>query len=297
MVENTSSTPFQHPLARAEILRPEGLLDRISLRDHIVSVEIGAFEVERAVTQRLSFNVVVEVSDVDGPIDDDVDKILSYDRVTDAISQALAAQRVNLLETLAEDIAARILAAPQAVRVFLRIEKLDRGIGDLGVEIVRDAQSRDAQHSDWNGARPLLVCLTPEVDLSLWLPVFQDHAHPVLLLPEHPEVPALTGEAVADQRLLLLAWDTAAWRGAACHADLNVVGSRTEMEWGFGRGQVNFWAPMKQILDSTTPPTTFDAAAIGRWAAEQHGVRCVAIACDVVGAQRLDDPAAFLALT
>lgn len=297
MVENTLSTTFQHPLARAQALRPQGLLDRISLRDHIVSVEIGAFEVERAVTQRLSFNVVVEVGDVDGPIDDDVDKILSYDRVTDAISQALAAQRVNLLETLAEDIAARILAAPQAVRVYLRIEKLDRGVGDLGVEIVRDAQSHEAQISDWNGAPPILVYLSPTADLGRWLPVFQAHVHPVLLLPETPNTPAKTGSFAADQRLMLLAWDTASWYGAARYEALNVVASRTEMEWGFGRAQVNYWAPMKQILDSATPPETFDAPSLGQWAAAQHGARCVAVACDVPGAQRLDEPAAFLALS
>ena len=44
----------------------------------------------------------------------------------------LAEERLNLLETLAERIADRILHAPQALRVFVRIEKLDRGPGALG---------------------------------------------------------------------------------------------------------------------------------------------------------------------
>lgn len=36
--------------------------DRISVRDHVVEVEIGAFQSERDTTQRLSFSVVVEVA-------------------------------------------------------------------------------------------------------------------------------------------------------------------------------------------------------------------------------------------
>ena len=81
--------------------------------------------------------MVVEVQPLSDEIDDDVDRILSYDRVTEAIEAALSEERLNLLETLAERVAERILLAPQAQRVFVRIEKLDSGPGNLGVEIVR----------------------------------------------------------------------------------------------------------------------------------------------------------------
>lgn len=128
---------FAHPSERAAATATDPELDRISLRDHIVEVEIGAFQAERGVTQRICFNVVVEVKPLTGPVDDDVDRILSYDRVTEAIAAALAVERLALLETLAERVAERILIEPQAVRVFVRIEKLDRGPGALGVEIVR----------------------------------------------------------------------------------------------------------------------------------------------------------------
>ena len=97
---------FAHPSERADAMSetlPEGdPLDRISLRDHTVDVEIGAFQAERGVTQRICFNVVVEVRPLTGPIDDDVDRILSYDRVTEAIAAELAVERLALLETLAE---------------------------------------------------------------------------------------------------------------------------------------------------------------------------------------------------
>lgn len=273
------SANFLHPSERSLALRPTGVLDRISLRDYIVSVEIGAFEVERAVKQRLSFNVVVEVSDVQEPLDDDVDKILSYDRVTDAISEALTRSRVNLLETLADDVAELILAAPQAQRVFVRIEKLDRGAGKLGVEIVRDAQTSGEARSDWNGLSPLMVVVSQHVSLSNWLSTFQTHARPVLVLPENALDFVQTQDLVSNQRLELLAWDSAAWTLSAQESQVGVVSSRTEMEWGFGQGQVNVWAPMKQVLDSSNPPKTFDATGLTHWFAQQHAGRLVGVDC------------------
>ena len=119
---------FAHPGERAEASADPGVpIDRISLRDHIVTAEIGAFQQERGSEQRLRFNVVVEVAPVTRPIEDDVDRILSYDKVTEAIAWELGAERLNLLETLADRVARRILTEPQAQRVFVRVEKLDRG--------------------------------------------------------------------------------------------------------------------------------------------------------------------------
>ena len=100
---------FAHPKERSEANETEPVYDRISLRDHIVEVEIGAFQSERGSKQRVCFNIVVEVKPLDHKIEDDVDRILSYDRVTEAITIELNVERLNLLETLAERIADRIL--------------------------------------------------------------------------------------------------------------------------------------------------------------------------------------------
>ena len=138
---------FAHPKERSEANETEPAYDRISLRDHIVEVEIGAFQSERGRKQRVCFNIVVEVKPLDHKIEDDVDRILSYDRVTEAITIELNVERLNLLETLAERIADRILIEPQAIRVFVRIEKLDRGPGALGVEIVRSNETKQIRSS------------------------------------------------------------------------------------------------------------------------------------------------------
>ena len=144
------SLAFAHPEERAIASASADPRDRILLRDYLVDVEIGAFQQERGTRQRVCFNVVVEVSPHAVPLDDDVDRILSYDRITEAISAELAADRLNLLETLAEGVAERILAEPRAMRVFVRIEKLDRGPFALGVEIAR---ARGDPYSNQRGQR------------------------------------------------------------------------------------------------------------------------------------------------
>ena len=64
---------FAHPSERSAATAVRDPLDRISVRDLTVEVEIGAFQVERDTTQRLRFNVVVEVRPVEAPLDDDVE--------------------------------------------------------------------------------------------------------------------------------------------------------------------------------------------------------------------------------
>jgi 7,8-dihydroneopterin aldolase/epimerase/oxygenase len=154
---------FAHPEERSIASAGAAPRDRISLRDHIVEADIGAFQQERGVAQRLRFNVVVEVRPDPAPLNDDVDRILSYDRITEAIAAELADERLNLLETLAERVAERVLAEPQAMRAFVRIEKLDRGPGALGVEIMRARAEAPVRGIDADGAakslHPLVVFL------------------------------------------------------------------------------------------------------------------------------------------
>jgi dihydroneopterin aldolase len=114
------------------------------MTEHLREIEIGAFQAERGVRQTVRFDVVVEVETRAEQAADDVDRILSYDTIVEAIDAALEAERVNLLETLAARIADGILAHPLAARVFVRIGKLDRGPYTLGVEIVREPPPRAA---------------------------------------------------------------------------------------------------------------------------------------------------------
>ncbi|WP_101065370.1 dihydroneopterin aldolase [Roseovarius salinarum] len=261
-MSNEIRLAFEHPAERADATAPDGPLDRISVRDHVVEVEIGAFQAERGTTQRICFNVVVEVRPITDPLADDVDRILSYDRVTEAITAELAEERLNLLETLAERIAERILAEPQAVRTFVRIEKLDRGPGALGVEIVRSVADLATQAAAPQGAQrphPHVVFLSNAAaaspNLGTWLDQLQARAEPVVLCVGRPpaEVPE-SDHPMVQRRIDLLAIEQNAWLLAARDARCVVVDTRTELDWAMKNGQISVWAPSKIVLDAVDGP-------------------------------------------
>ncbi len=274
-MSNEIRLAFAHPSARADATAPDGPLDRISVRDHVVEVEIGAFQAERGTTQRVSFNVVVEVRPLTDPIDDDVDRILSYDKVTEAIHAALAEERLNLLETLAERIAERILWEPQAVRTFVRIEKLDRGPGALGVEIVRsmdDLKTKPVSTHHDTAPHPHMVYLTnPAIrspNLGRWLDQLEARREPVILCVGHADTPApRTGHRMTQRRVDLLALEQNAWVLAGRDDRCVVVGTRTELDWAMKNGQISVWAPSKIVLDAVDGPTTGpdDPVALAAW--------------------------------
>lgn len=269
-MSNDIRLAFAHPSERAEATAGPDPLDRISLRDHIREVEIGAFQAERGTTQRLCFNVVVEVQIPRG-LDDDVDKILSYDRITEAIGRELSEQRLNLLETLAERVAEDILADDRAARVFVRIEKLDRGPGALGVEIVRDRDMIETPIAE-DIPHPWVVYLGNDViadpDLPRLLDRLEEAELPLILCVVAPEdVAPQAAHPSAQRRIDLLAIEQNAWVLAGRDRRCVVVGSRTELDWAMKQGQISVWAPSKIVLDATDQPDfdERDAAELTRW--------------------------------
>ena len=262
---------FDHPEARAIATALPEFPDRISVRDYQVEVEIGAFQVERDVKQRVSFNIVVELTGANADLDDDVDRILSYDRVTEAIEHELASQRLNLLETLAEQIADRILLEPQAGRVFVRIEKLDRGPGVLGVEIVR-MRGEGVAKAPSDTPRPRVVFLAND---SMVAPGIGDFVAglegPLILCVDLPNAPLVqSGDGDAQRHIDLLGIEQNAWVLAAQFDGASVVETRTELDWSMKNGQLAIWAPARIVLDAVDMPDT-DPLGLAIWLAEGLG--------------------------
>jgi dihydroneopterin aldolase len=266
---------FAHPSERAEA-SSQMPCDRISLRDYVVEVEIGAFQQERGTLQRVRFNVVVEVLPLSGPIDDDVDRILSYDKVTEAIGTELKAERINLLETLAARVAERILLEPQAERVFVRIEKLDRGPFSLGVEIVRSRDGVDLAGQDHVAPpKPRIVYLSnaalASAHLTGWIDQLSAMDAPLIIAVGAADVAAPQAiHALAQRRIDLLAIEQNAWTLAAQDSRCLVVGTRTELDWAMKNAQICIWAPSKIVLDAVDGPSASprDAIALVGWFAE-----------------------------
>lgn len=283
MTSNTGPA-FGHLTDRAAAMAGAGPFDRISVRDYVVEVEIGAFAQERGLLQKVRFNIVTEVAPVAQPLDDDVDLILSYDRLTEAVGHELQAERINLLETLAERVALRILREPQAMRVFVRIEKIDRGPYDLGVEIVRSKPA--ATHVPADAApRPRVVYLAPTAlpRLADWVAAMGDDA-PMILTVGSPALPVPhSDDAEGQRRIDLLAIEQAAWALVGQDARCYVVGTRTELDWAMKNGQISVWAPSRMVMDAVNGPRG-DGVALAVWLAEQMD----AVELVVIGAEAPD---------
>ena len=114
-----------------------GILDRVFMHDLVLDVEIGVYTHEKGVTQRVRFTVDVDLLPATDALDDDIGRAFDYDTIIGGIKAIVARGHINLVETLAEEVAAHCLAHPRAASVTVRIEKLDKEPDAVGVEIVR----------------------------------------------------------------------------------------------------------------------------------------------------------------
>jgi 7,8-dihydroneopterin aldolase/epimerase/oxygenase len=111
---------------------------RIMVRDLMLSAKIGLHQHERIAQQRIRVNLDLTIADL-GVIDDDYDKVVCYGELVTGVRHVVGAGHVNLVETLAERIAAMCLADRRVLSARVRVEKLDvfPEASSVGVEIER----------------------------------------------------------------------------------------------------------------------------------------------------------------
>ena len=115
---------------------------RIMVRDLMLSAKIGLHQHERIAEQRIRVNLDLAIADL-GAIDDDYDKVVCYGELVTGVRHVVGAGHVNLVETLAERIAAMCLADRRVLSARVRVEKLDvfPEASAVGVEIERHRPS------------------------------------------------------------------------------------------------------------------------------------------------------------
>ncbi|MCW4591015.1 dihydroneopterin aldolase [Gluconacetobacter entanii] len=113
----------------------------VFVRDLLLEANIGVFAHEQGVTQRICVNVAFGVADMPG-LDvgvDELDRTVSYEDVVLLVRDLVRQGHVQLVETLAERIAAGMLADARIRVARIRVEKLDifADARAVGVEIER----------------------------------------------------------------------------------------------------------------------------------------------------------------
>jgi dihydroneopterin aldolase len=119
---------------------------RMFVKDLVLLVRIGAYEHELAAPQRVRFNIDLRVQAPQEPIGDDLANVFSYDTVVNGIRRLTDQGHINLVETLAEQIAEFCLADARVAEVRVQVEKLDvePAAAGVGIEIERRRPSHPA---------------------------------------------------------------------------------------------------------------------------------------------------------
>ncbi len=118
-------------------------VDLVSVEDFVLPIFIGAYARERNAPQQVRFAVTASVMRA-GRAAEDMRDVFSYDLITDGIRLLTGSGHVGLVETLAERIAAMVLAHPRVAKVMVRVQKLETGSGTVGVEIERTRSASGA---------------------------------------------------------------------------------------------------------------------------------------------------------
>ncbi|MGF1640093.1 MAG: dihydroneopterin aldolase [Rhodospirillales bacterium] len=128
-----------HPLRIADA---RSAIRHVFIRDLVLSCSIGVHRHERGARQRVRINLDLAVRE-DRDLDDDLASVVCYEQITTGVRDLVARGHINLVETLAEDIARTCFADHRVRSVRVRVEKLDvfPDATSVGVEIERFASA------------------------------------------------------------------------------------------------------------------------------------------------------------
>lgn len=100
-------------------------LRHVFVRDLLLLARIGVYASEQDGPQRIRVNVDLAVLDPGGVGSDTLDRVVDYSRIVESVRGVVAAQHVQLVETLAERLAAACMADERIASARVRVEKLD----------------------------------------------------------------------------------------------------------------------------------------------------------------------------
>ena len=229
-------------------------------------------------------NVVLEILPHNAFQTDNVDNVISYDSLVESIDYQFYAERVNLLETVAERIAQSCLDDVRAVRVFVRIEKLEKISGGLGVEIVREnirdlSKLQKPTFSKPKIKTPLKVLhlsnsCNNQRSVSKLVNVIRNLDAKYILLPsQDPKLTKYHFENINDFYVSLLSMDQSAWMLAKHNKSLLVVDSRAELDWAIKNDRIPVWAPYNMYSKAIDLPKKYlcHSLYLGCWLADEIG--------------------------
>ncbi|MEE8213463.1 MAG: dihydroneopterin aldolase [Alphaproteobacteria bacterium] len=112
---------------------------KVFIKDLVGACALGIHRHEKKTRQRVRINLELSVIDMGPPPDDHIHQVVCYEDVADDIRRLLDGPHINLVETLAENIAVLCFKDERVTAVRVRVDKLDvfDDAESVGIEISR----------------------------------------------------------------------------------------------------------------------------------------------------------------
>tara|TARA_B110000046_G_scaffold63200_1_gene70670 strand:+ start:595 stop:1008 length:414 start_codon:yes stop_codon:yes gene_type:complete len=132
----TEKTRYQSQVQIADDVHK---IRHVFIRNMVIDCSIGIYTHEKEHEQRVRINLDLAVGEGDHLINDDIRNVISYEDMAKGVEVIIAAGHINLVETLAENIAEMCLQDKRVFSARVRVEKLDiiASAESVGVEIER----------------------------------------------------------------------------------------------------------------------------------------------------------------
>jgi len=132
----TSKLNVVRPLPIANAQRA---VRHVFIRDLVLACSIGVHGYEQQAGQRVRINLDLAVQEDDLRLEDDIENVVCYEKISDSVRAIVGQGHIKLVETLAEKIARVCLTDMRIRSLRVRVEKLDvfADAASAGVEIER----------------------------------------------------------------------------------------------------------------------------------------------------------------
>ena len=129
-------------VASLRIADGRNALRHVFIRDLVLNCSIGIHDHEKIGPQRVRINLDLAVQEGNHPIHDDIRNVICYEDMAAGIESIVGQGHVNLVETLADEIADMALIDHRVRSARVRVEKLDilENAVSVGVEVERCSQ-------------------------------------------------------------------------------------------------------------------------------------------------------------
>jgi len=128
-----------HKDAITNLLASYSGVTTLFLEDIVRDVDIGVHDFEIGNPQKIRFDMYVIMSNIQNPLNDDLNEVLNYEYLIKSLENILSLGRFSLLETLANRLLEEISAPKSVKAVSVVITKLDvlDGDGKLGCSMTQ----------------------------------------------------------------------------------------------------------------------------------------------------------------